>query len=299
MQDEQLRTLVAVADEGTFEAAARRLMITPSAVSQRIRALEMSVGAVVVQRSSPVRPTDAGQVLLRLGRQRMALEDEALAELGLRDGGVDGLAVAVNADSLATWFEQVLHAAAQWQDVALRLRVEDQAHSSTLLRSGAVVAAVTSDPVAVQGCSVIQLGTVRYLPLCTPQLRDRHRRGRKVDLGTMPMVRFNERDDLQEEVLRARDVRATGALHEVPSSESFAAAVAAGLGWGMLPVAQARGRLDNGELVRVVRDHDADVPLYWQAWRLRTQSLDRLSDAVVQASRRALSHVRPSVQVEG
>lgn len=299
MQDEQLRTLVAIAEEGTFEAAARRLMVTPSAVSQRIRALEMSVGAVVVQRSSPVRPTEAGQVLLRLGRQRMALEEEALAELGLRDGGVDDLAVAVNADSLATWFEEVLHVAAQWQDVALRLRVEDQAHSSALLRSGAVIAAITSDPVAVQGCSVIQLGTMRYLPLCAPQLRERHRLGRTVDLGAMPMVRFNERDDLQDELLRARGVRATGALHEVPSSESFAAAVAAGLGWGMLPVAQARRRIEEGTLVRVVRDHVADVPLHWQAWRLRTESLERLSDAVVDAAGKALSHVRPSVRVEG
>lgn len=299
MQDEQLRTLVTVADVGTFEAAARRLMITPSAVSQRIRALEMSVGAVVVQRSSPVRPTEAGEVLLRLGRQRMALEDEALAELGLRDGGVDVLTVAVNADSLATWFEEVLRAAAEWQDVALRLSVEDQAHSSALLRSGAVVAAITSDPVAAQGCSVVQLGTMRYLPLCAPQLRERHLRGRTVDLGAMPMVRFNERDDLQDEVLRARGVLATGALHEVPSSESFAAAVGAGLGWGMVPLVQARRRIDEGELVRVVRDHVADVPLYWQAWRLRTASLERLSDAVVRASRGALSHVRPSVRVDG
>lgn len=299
MQDEQLRTLVAVAEEGTFEAAARRLSITPSAVSQRIRALELSVGAVVVQRSSPVKPTGAGQVLLRLGRQRMALEDEALAQLGLRAGGVNDLAVAVNADSLATWFDDVLRTAAGWQDVALRLRVEDQAHSSSMLRSGAVVAAITSDPGAVQGCSVIQLGTMRYLPLCAPQLRDRHRRGRSVDLTTMPMVRFNERDDLQDELLRARDVRATGALHEVPSSESFASAVSAGLGWGMVPVAQARRWIKEGTLVKVVPDHVADVPLYWQAWRLRTEALERLSDAVVRAAHGVLSHVRPSVRGEG
>src|SRR5579875_1852563 len=164
MQDDQLQTLVAVADEGTFEAAARRLRITPSAVSQRIRALESAAGAVVVERSSPVRPTAAGEILLRLGRQRAALENEALDQLGLRDGGVEELAVAVNADSLATWFHDVLGAVATWPDVALRLRVEDQAHSSALLRSGAVVAAVTADPVAVQGCSVVPLARMRYLP---------------------------------------------------------------------------------------------------------------------------------------
>lgn len=289
MQADQLETLVAVADEGTFEAAARRLHITPSAVSQRIRGLEMAVGAVVVQRSSPVRPTGAGQILLRLGRQLSALEQEALGELGLAGGGIEDLAVGVNADSLATWFADVLHEAADWDHVAVHLRVEDQAHSSAMLRSGSVVAAITSDPVAVQGCSVVPLGKMRYLPLCTPELRERHRRGRAVDLTTMPMVRFNERDDLQDELLRARGVEAVGAVHEVPSSESFVAAVAGGLGWGMVPVAQARDRLDRGELVRVVRDHVADVPLHWQAWRLRTERLTRLTDAVVDAARRGLS----------
>lgn len=289
MQDEHLQTLVAVADEGTFEAAARRLHITPSAVSQRIRALEAAVGAVVVQRSSPVRPTDAGEVLLRLGRQRAALEHEARAELGLTGEGVENLAVAVNADSLATWFATALEAVAGWPGVALHLRVEDQAHSSAMLRSGAVVAAITSDPVAVQGCSVVPLGRMRYLPLCTPEFRERHRRGRAVDLSGMPMVRFNERDDLQDELLRARDVVASGAVHEVPSSESFVTAVAAGLGWGMVPVLQARDRLDRGELVRVVRDHVADVQLHWQAWRLRTERLQRLTDLVTEAARRGLS----------
>lgn len=289
MQDDQLHTLVAVADEGTFEAAARRLRITPSAVSQRIRALEVAVGAVVVQRSSPVRPTAAGEVLLRLGRQRAALESEALAELGLAGDGGEPLAVAVNADSLATWFAVVLETVARWPDVALRSRVEDQAHSAALLRSGAVVAAITSDPVAVQGCSVSRLGLMRYLPLCTPELRERHRRGRTVDLAAMPRVRFNDRDDLQEALLRSYDVRPTGALHEVPSSESFVAAVAAGLGWGMVPVAQAAGHVDDGRLVPVVRGHRADVPLYWQSWRLPTERLGRLTTLVGEAARRGLS----------
>lgn len=284
MQDDQLQTLVAVADEGTFEAAARRLHITPSAVSQRIRALEQVAGAVVVQRSSPVRPTAAGEILLRLGRQRAALENEALDRLGLRDGGVEELAVAINADSLATWFGGVLAEVSTWPDVALRLRVEDQAHSSTLLRSGAVVAAVTADPVAVQGCSVTPLTRMRYLPLCTPALRERHRKGRGVDLAMMPSVRFNDRDDLQVELLRARGIDGPAVVHEVPSSESFVTAVASGLGWGMVPMAQARELLDRGELVPVLHNQAVDVQLHWQAWRLRTERLDRLTRAVAAAA---------------
>ena len=50
---EQLRALHAAVDEGTFEAAARKLHITPSAVSQRIKGLETSVGRILVQRTKP------------------------------------------------------------------------------------------------------------------------------------------------------------------------------------------------------------------------------------------------------
>src|ERR1700754_5198978 len=140
----QLAALVAIADHGTFEAAARHLHVTPSAVSQRIRALESPLGRVVVQRTTPCRPTADGQVLLRLARQVQLLHDETTDALAHGGTTVD-LPVAVNADSLATWFRGVFGDVAGWSDVALRLHVEDQAFSAGLLRSGDVLAAVTSE----------------------------------------------------------------------------------------------------------------------------------------------------------
>src|SRR4051812_45656573 len=158
----QLDALVAIAEHGTFEAAARALHLTPSAVSQRIRALESEVGQVVVQRTVPCRPTPAGEVLVRLARQTRLLRAEVEDALALGHRGQVDLPVAVNADSLATWFRDVLGEVAGWSEVALRLHVEDQAFSPDLLRSGDVLGAVTSDPVAVQGCSIEHLGHLRY-----------------------------------------------------------------------------------------------------------------------------------------
>ena len=175
----QLAALVAIADHGTFEAAARDLHVTPSAISQRIRALESAVGRVVVQRTTPCRPTADGRVLLRLARQVQLLHDEVGDALAHgRAVNVD-LPVAVNADSLATWFRDVLAEAGGWADVALRLHVEDQAFSADLLRSGDALGAVTSEPSAVQGCSVERLGTLRYVPAAAPALAERWRRGRR------------------------------------------------------------------------------------------------------------------------
>ncbi|MFM6847954.1 MAG: LysR family transcriptional regulator ArgP [Terrabacter sp.] len=284
LQPEHLATLLAIVDTGTFDAAARRLHVTASAVSQRVKALEAEVGHVVVVRASPCRPTAAGEALVRLARQQSLLEAEALAGLSSGGEGRVDLPVAVNADSMSTWFGAVFSDVADWSDVVIRLHVEDQDHSARLLRSGEVLAAVTSDPAPVQGCSTEPLVTMRYLPVATPELVDRHRAGRGIDWGAMPLVRFNGKDDIQQRILDRHRVTSAPPTHEVPDSTGFAAAVRAGLGWGALLTSQLTSQLgdalDSGELVRLgARDH-VDVPLYWQRWRLPSEHLDRLSDAV-------------------
>src|SRR3954447_24225994 len=259
----QLAALVAIADHGTFEAAARHLHVTPSAVSQRIRALESQVGRVVVRRTTPCTPTPAGEVLLRLARQSQLLYDEVQTALADGHGPHVDLPLAVNADSLATWFRGVVAEVAGWPNVALRLHVEDQAFSAGLLRGGDVLAAVTSDPTAVQGCSVEPLGTLRYVPAAAPAFAERWRRGRGYDWAAMPAVLFNEKDSLQHELLRERGVDAVPVTHRVPTSADFHEAVRLGLGWGALPEPQLRPDVEAGLLVPLTSRGHLDVRLHW------------------------------------
>ena len=279
----QLDALAAIADHGTFDAAARHLNVTPSAISQRIRALESEVGQVVVQRTTPCRPTPAGEVLLRLARQTRLLHDEVRDALAHSHLGTVDLPVAVNADSLATWFREVLSAVATWSEVSLRLHVEDQAYSADQLRSGDVLAAVTSEPVAVQGCSVEPLGLLRYVPCASPELAERWRRGRGADWAAMPVVVFNEKDSLQHDLLAARGVGEPPVVHRVPTSADFLEAVQRGLGWGMIPVPHLSDRL-----VPLGSRLHVDVALYWQRWRLDSPTLDRLTEEVRRAARTVL-----------
>ncbi len=286
----QLATLLAIVEHGTFDAAARALDLTPSAVSQRVRALETAVGRVVVQRTTPSRPTAAGQVLVRLARQHALLAAEAAAELG--GSGTVELAVGVNADSLSTWFADVVIEAGTWEGVALRLSVEDQAWSADLLRRGAVLGVVTSDPTPVQGCRVAPLGAMRYRPAATPALAERWRRGRGPDWAGMPVVVVNEKDALQHDALAARGI-VPAVVHRVPTSHDFLAAVRAGLGWGMLPEPQLRPGVADGTLVGLPGAH-VDVPLHWMRWRLASPALDRLGDAVARAAAGSLRRLRTS-----
>ncbi|TIC82928.1 LysR family transcriptional regulator ArgP [Nocardioides sp. GY 10127] len=285
----QLEALVAVVDEGTFEAAARTLHVTPSALSQRVRALESSVGQVLVRRASPCTATEAGSVLVRLGRAQALLHAEAAGVLDPGGAGRTRLAVAVNADTLATWFHAVLADVAGWQDVELRLSVEDQAFSADLLRSGRALAAVTSDPVAVQGCSTERLGAMRYLPVVHPDLLARctDPDGR-LDVSRLPLVRFNDKDALQEDLLARLGLGPAPAVHEVPTSTDYVAALRVGLGWGVLPEPQADDPALGTDVLVPLPHPDAgtlDVDLHWQRWRLDSPLLDRLTASVRAAAR--------------
>ncbi|RIQ26089.1 LysR family transcriptional regulator ArgP [Jiangella rhizosphaerae] len=284
----QLSAFAAVVDEGSFEAAARRLHVTPSAVSQRVKALEARMGQILVTRTRPAGATPAGQVLARYAGQVRLLEGEALAALSGDPGGVEvRLPVAVNADSLATWFLPALTGLATQRAACFEIHQEDQDHSATLLREGAVMAAVTADPRAVQGCSVRPLGSMRYLGVASPGfVRRWFAEGPTATaFAAAPMLIFNRKDALQARFAREVSGRRTDPpVTVLPSSVGFADAAVLGLAWAMIPDTMARPALADGRLVEIAPGRHLDVPLYWQRWKLASPLLDELTSAVVAAA---------------
>lgn len=287
---QQLRALAAIAAAGSLDGAATALALTPSAVSQRLRALERASGQVLVVRSRPIALTGAGEVLLRLARQVALLEEETARELAGDRAAIAArtpVAVAVNADSLATWF---LPAVAPLAD-ALELRVhrEDEGRTAELLRRGVVMAAVTGDDEPVAGCETTALGAMRYIPVAAPAFAARWFPGAQADaFHEAPVVSFDAADRLQERFLRMQTgERPSPPVHLVPASADYLRAIELGFGWGLVPEPQlaARGR-DDG-LVTIAGER-LDVPLRWQRWALRTASLTALTDAVVTAARATL-----------
>jgi LysR family transcriptional regulator (chromosome initiation inhibitor) len=287
---EHVRTLLAVVDEGTFDAAAALLHVTPSAVSQRMKALEQRTGRVLLLRTKPVRLTASGEVVERFGRQVARLERDAAAELGLAGAaGPTVLPIAVNADSLATWFLPALAEAAAGHDgLTFDLHREDEDHTAALLRQGRVMAAVTSSPRAVQGCSVRPLGRMRYRAMATPAFAARWIGGAPLreTLPAAPVIIFDRKDALQDVFLRAvaPGREATRARHAMPSTQAYLEAVAHGLGWGMIPQAQAAVHPAAAGLVELAPRRPVDVPLYWQQWRLDSPALAAVAEAVERAA---------------
>ncbi|QDP94940.1 LysR family transcriptional regulator ArgP [Microlunatus elymi] len=290
---DQLRTLVAVVDQGTLDAAARQLRVTPSAISQRLKALESSVGQVLLRRTKPVQPTEAGTVILRLARQMILLSDDAEIALGAGDrtAVTHSLPIVINGDSLNTWALSALAKVDPDQRIVFEVHRADDAESTELLRNGTVMAAVTSVAEPVQGCTVRRLGTMHYRAMASPDFVDRRfADGVTADaLAVAPMIAFDRVDQLQDRYLRRKTRRRLRPpRHYIPTSADFAQAIALGLGWGMLPPQQSADRERRGELVAIDPDVDIAVPLYWQQWKLHSPVLARLADAVIGTAEQAL-----------
>jgi len=286
---DQLETFATVAEQQSFERAATMLNVTRGAVSQRIKALEESISTILLLRDKPVTATPAGEVLLRHVKALRLLEASSLRELPSaagRDGPVP-LSIAVNADSLATWFPHAMAQAAEGQAITFDIHVEDQDHSANLLREGRVMAAVTADPQPVQGCQVLPLGTLRYRALASPAFMQRFFATgvTATTLARAPMLVFNRKDALQGRYVRRITRRAlTPPVHWLPEAHAFVKATEAGLGWGMAPDLMVAGHLRAGTLVELIAGKPVDVPLYWQCWRLNVQALQHVTQAVQRAA---------------
>lgn len=284
-------TVAAIVDGGSLDSAARSLRVTPSAVSQRLKALENQLGQVLIVRGRPAVATDAGEAIVRMARQVALLEHETLSALGLEAGGGRvRVPLAVNADSMAIWFLAPLARLASRMGVEFDLHRDDQNFTARLLESGEVMAAVTSEATPVSGCTVTRLGVLRYEASATPQFVERWFSDgiNAATLREAPFVDFDRRDTLQHVWLASQGVEEHGIpRHFVPASHDFAQAVILGLGWGMLPESQAAEAAASGAIVRLGGD-PVRVPLYWQQWNLRSQLLDEIAREVADEASRVL-----------
>ena len=298
-----LECLAAIVEEGGFERAAQRLSITQSAVSQRLRALESQVGTVLIVRSRPLRPTAAGQLLLkhtkmlRLLRADLERDLQELAPSSL--GGAreeERISIAINADSIATWALQALTELAQ-QGLPMEIITDDQDFTHEWLRQGQVLGCVTTLKQALRGCKVVALGAMEYVAVAAPAFAQERLGGLGGAGGSsdaaaglltahnfraVPFVAFNRKDDMQSEFVGKAFGLKRVMLNQLfmPSSEGQVRAVLAGWGVAVVPRLLTQGLLEQGLLVNIAPAFTLPIQLYWHCWNLQSEVLDALTAAL-------------------
>ncbi len=293
-----LECLAAIVEEGGFERAAKRLSITQSAVSQRLRTLETQVGTILIVRGRPLKPTPAGRLLLKHTMQIRLLHTDLEHDLRNLSPGTAGSAreddlvsIAVNADSIATWALPAFDALVQ-QGLPLEIITDDQDFTQDWLREGQVLGCVTTLKKALRGCKVVSLGAMPYIAVASQAAIDRfcpdglspH------SFRKMPFIAFNRKDDLQTEFIsrtfRLKQVNLNQCF--VPSSEGQVRVVLAGWGASVVPELLVRPLLATGQLVNLAPAATLNVSLYWHCWNLDSAVLNSLSAAVISAANRSL-----------
>lgn len=286
----QLAALAAVHRRGSFDLAASTLHLTPSAISQRIKALEDATGTLLIRRGQPCIATDAGMRLIRHHDEITLLERALTADLRGRSAGPATLRIAVNADSLATW---VIPALAATTGFLFDLVIDDQDVSADWLKRGEVSAAITGHPGPLQGCDTIPLGSLRYRATASPAyIAAWFGAGVTADaLTRAPALTFSDKDRLQD-IWVARQTTAVRRTafpsHRMAAPQAFVDACVAGLGWGLNPEPLIAPHLADGRLCELVPGAHLDVPLHWQFARLTAQATAPLTTAIRTAARHAL-----------
>ena len=281
---------------GSFEKAAKALHVTPSAISQRVKQIEERMGTVLIERGTPCRATDKGAWLCRHMELVGQLENnllEQLPELGDVASGPATVDIAVNADSLGTWFLPAMAEFAERANVLLNIAVDDQDHTVDWLRRGRVLAAVTSMSEPVSGCTVVALGHLRYAATASPDFVARYfADGVTLDaMKRAPALTFNQKDSMQRDWL-ATNIATTAAspTHWLPSTQGFVEACLLGMGWSLNPVDLVRGHIKEGRLVELIPGATMDIPLYWQVSRWVDNLFPELTRHVVDAAKFSLLH---------
>ncbi|WP_374413992.1 LysR family transcriptional regulator ArgP [Hydrogenophaga sp.] len=298
-----LECLAAIIEEGGFERAAQRLSITQSAVSQRLRALEAQVGTVLIVRSRPLKPTPAGQLMLKHAKMMRLLRadlEKDLKELApsAAGGGRDEerISIAINADSIATWALPALDALAR-QGLPVEIITDDQEFTHEWLREGQVLGCVTSLGQTLRGCRMEPLGSMDYVVVAHHAYAHAHcPKGLNAhNFHQLPFVAFNRKDHLQHSFVEQAFGLPRVGLKQlfVPSSEGQIRAVRSGWGVSVLPELAVRDLVASGELVNLAPRHRLGVMLYWHCWNLSSDVLDAMTAALTEAATRSLNACLP------
>lgn len=291
------RAVAMVVQTGSFEAAAKALAVTPSAVSQRVKQLEERLGVVLIERGTPCKATEKGAWLCRHMEHVGMLEKELIAQLPGLSGEAAApervtLAIATNADSLATWFLNAVAPFTQKTDYLINVTIDDQDHTAEWLERGRVLAAVTAFKKPVQGCRVTALGTLRYHATASPAFVRRYfaQGVTAKTIANAPGLIFNQKDRLQHSWIRKTLGRSIAyPTHWLPSTQSFIDACLIGMGWGLNPAILVQDHLAAGRLVEIVPGAVLGTPLYWQVNRLAADKLTALTQSVVTAAKQDLA----------
>lgn len=288
-----LAALTEVIELQSFELAAQQLFISQSAISQRIKSLEELIGQPVLIRSQPIELTAAGEQLVNHFKKVKQLENE-LTPLLSPDKPLKPLKIslAVNADSIATWFIQAMTPILKNYLVELNLIIEHEERTIDKLRTGEAIGAVSVIEKPLKGYRSFRLGTMEYCLVSNKHFQDKYfKEGvSKESLKMAPAISYDHKDDMHVRYIAKHFNLGASEYycHSVRSSEAFVELAKQGVAYCLLPKLQIANELASGELINLSPDNELIETLYWHSWVLVKGINKKISQQIVKTAQQKL-----------
>jgi LysR family transcriptional regulator, chromosome initiation inhibitor len=287
-----IEALYTVLELQSFEAAAKKLHITQSAVSQRIKGLETFYGAPLLTRVLPYRPTELGKQLIVHFKRICLLEEDLEKQIG-KTALVPRISIALNRDSLETWFLDLAKEAEVFRDISLEIIADDQELTLDYLKNGLVSACLSTSENEIQGGRVHFLGDMEYVLVASPSFVKEYFSGGnpKKNLRNAPAIKFDLNDRLHERYLEKffnLDGKELN-YHIIPSVAGFKKFTLLGYGYALIPKIDILVELKKKQLVQLYSDKVWKIPLYWHYWAVESKFYQKFNAEVIQHATRKLS----------
>lgn len=277
----------------SFEKAALALRITQSAVSQRIKNLESFHGEPVLLRTLPYKPTKLGNQLIRLFVQLQVLEQDFFIERAL-ENSKPKISIALNRDSLETWFLATLTNTGMCGKVLLDILADDQELTLDYFKNGLALACLSTTKNALKGAEAEYLGPMTYILAAAPEFLHRYEfvKDQKAFFKEAPALKFDHNDNLHERYLKHYfpEMMTDIPYKIIPSVAGFKKYAMLGLGYGLIPLIDINAELKNKKLVNLFPNRTWDTQLYWHMWSIKSAWYEKFNAEII-------SHARDSLQV--
>jgi LysR family transcriptional regulator (chromosome initiation inhibitor) len=285
-----IEALYTVIELQSFEAAAKKLHITQSAVSQRIKGLESSYGEPVLIRTLPYKGTKLGKQLIGHFKRICLLEEDLKNQLEAANEN-RRIAIALNRDSLETWFLDLIDEKSIFANISLEIIADDQELTLNYLKNGLVSACLSTSEKEILGGTVHFLGNMEYVLTASPEFVNEHfSKGVKQGLKSAPAIKFDQNDRLHERYLeKFFGLNGEGLNYQImPSVRGFKKFALLGYGYGLIPILDIHDELKKGTLVQLCPDKVWNIPLYWHYWAVESKFYQKFNSNIIQYIKRSL-----------
>lgn len=282
-----LEALAAILEQNSFDLAAKKLHITQSAISQRLKTLQNYYGDPLISRGTPYLPTALGEVLITHYKKVHMLEDSLHSVIGNREIS-NKFSIAMNRDSLETWFLPILMKENFLASAQIEIMTCDQEYTLDFLKNGmaSICFSPRKDPIA--NCKSEWIGYMDYVFACSPKFKKKYFPNKitKETLLKAPALKYDKHDELYNSYLQKffNLYEQSPPYHMLPSVKGFKEAVLQDHVCTLIPALDIKQELKNKSIVNLMPDKPWRMPIYLHSWQLGNshyeQFIVQLRDAI-------------------